>query len=101
MCDENVVGDSSGKPVHIDWQAFGLNEEIEKIVKFYQFQFGQPPATSSDTQSYTWTFKGESNVLKYSVETPSADGPWSGCAKQPASFKAVVFISNALWVKGR
>lgn len=101
MCDEHVVGESSGKPVHIDWQAFGLNEEIEKIVQFYQSLFGHPPAINSDAQNYNWTFKGEYNELKYSVANPSAGGPWSGCAKQPASFKAVVIISNALWVKGR
>lgn len=101
MCDEHVVGEASGKPVHIDWQAFGLNEETNKTVQFYQSQFGQPPATSSDAQSYTWTFKGEYNELQYSVRTPSADWPWSGCVTQPAKFKAVILISNAIWAKGR
>jgi hypothetical protein len=101
MCDEHVIGEASGKPVHIDWQAFGLNEETGKSVQFYQSQFGQPPATSSDAQSFTWTFEGEYNELQYSVKTPTADGPWSGCAKQPTNFKAVVLISNAIWVNGR
>ncbi|WP_143068027.1 hypothetical protein [Duganella sp. CF517] len=31
MCDEHVVGEASGKPVHIDWQAFGLNERKAKL----------------------------------------------------------------------
>jgi len=101
MCDEHVVGEASGKPVHIDWQAFGLNEEIDKAIQFYQSQFRQPPTSNSDAQSYTWTFKGEYNELQYSVKTPSATGPWSGCSKQPTNFKAVVLISNAIWVNGR
>ena len=100
MCGEHVVGESSGKPVHIDWQAFGLNEGTGKIVQFYQSQFGVAPATDSDAQGYTWTFKSEFSELQYSVKTPSAAGPWSGCSKQPANFKAVVLISNAIWVKG-
>lgn len=101
MCGEHVVGEASGKPVHIDWQAFGLNEEAEGTVQFYQSQFGRPPATNSDGQSYTWTIKGEYNELQYSVKTPRAGGPWSGCAKQPTDFKAIVLISNAIWVNGR
>lgn len=101
MCDEHVVGEASGKPVHIDWQAFGLGEDAGRTVRFYQSLFGQPPVANSDAQSYTWTFKGEFNELKYSVETQKVDGPWSGCAKQPTNFKTIVLISNAIWVKGR
>lgn len=101
ICDEHVIGDASGKPVHIDWQAFGLNEEAGKTVQFYQSLFGEPPAISSDAQSYTWAFKDGFNELKYSVKTPTADGPWSGCTKQPTHFKTIVLISNAIMVKGR
>jgi hypothetical protein len=101
ICDEHVVGEASGKPVHIDWQAYGLNDETGKTVQFYQSQFGHPPVTDADGQSHTWTFKSEYHELQYSVKTSSAAGPWSGCVKQPASFKSVVLISNAIWVKGR
>ena len=97
ICDEHVIGEASGKAVHIDWQAFGLSEDASETVQFYQSKFGQAPAAHSDGQSYTWTFKGEYNELQYSVKTPSAGGPWSGCAKQPTDFKAVVLISNAIW----
>jgi hypothetical protein len=101
ICDEHVVGESSGEPVHIDWQAFGLDEGTGEIVQFYQSQFGVPPTSKNEAQGYTWTFKGEFSELQYSVKTSSAAGPWSGCSNQPANFKAVVLISNAIWVKGR
>lgn len=100
MCDEHVVGQSSGKPVHIDWQAFGLNEEPDKTKEFYQAQFGRSPDLD-DAQSSTWTFKGEQNELRYSVKTRSASGPWSGCSRQPTEFKAIILISNLIWAKGR
>lgn len=99
LCSEHVVGESSGKPMHIDWQAFGLDDEMEKTVQFYQSLFGQPPATEGDGQSYIWTFKGEYNELHYAVKTPTADGPWSQCPKH-ADFKSVILISNAIWVRG-
>ena len=100
MCDEHVVGEASGKPLHIDWQAFGSNDGVGKIVQFYQSQFRRPPVLESNGQRYTWTFKGEDSELKYSVETPSAVGP-SGCAIPPINFKVVVLISNAIGRKGR
>ena len=96
MCSEHIAGEASGKPVHIVWQAFGLDEEISKTVQFYQAQFRQPPAIA-DAQSYTWIFNGEHDELHYSVEIPSAAGPWSGCKIQPANFKAIILISNAIW----
>ncbi|MYM97822.1 hypothetical protein [Duganella vulcania] len=101
ICDDHVVGESSGKPMHIDWQAFGLDEGTDKTVQFYQSQFGVAPATDNDAQGYTWIFKSEYSELQYSVKTPSAAGPWSGCSKPPAHFKAIVLISNAIRVKGR
>ncbi|WP_256080449.1 hypothetical protein [Massilia sp. YIM B04103] len=101
MCDEHVVGEASGKPVHIDWQAFGFDEGTDKVVQFYQSQFGLSPVKGSDAQGYTWTFKGEYNELQYAVQSPSATGPWSGCSIQPTAFQAVILISNAIWIKGR
>ena len=101
ICDEHVVGEASGKPMHIDWQAYGLHEETEKVMQFYQSQFGRPSASDKGGQSSTWTFKGEYNELQYSVKAASADGPWVKCAKQPTGYKAVVFISNAIWKYGR
>ena len=96
ICEEHIVGEASSKPVHIDWQAFGLRAETGKIAQFYQTQFGRPSVTNDDAQNHTWTFKGEYNELKYSVRAASDDGPWSGCAKQLGSFKAVVLISNKI-----
>ncbi|UMR29123.1 hypothetical protein MJ904_18755 [Massilia sp. MB5] len=101
MCDEHVVGEASGKPLHIDWQAFGANGGAGEIVQFYQSQFRRPPVLESDGQSYTWTIKGENNELKYSVKAPSAAGPWAGCTIPPFNLKAVVLISNAIGTKGR
>jgi hypothetical protein len=101
MCGEHIIGQSPDKPVHISWQAFGLHDETVKTVQFYQTQFGRPPAPVTSAQSYTWKFTGEQNELHYSVQTPSTDGPWSGCAIKPANFKTVILISNATFVKGR
>lgn len=52
MCGEHVVGDARGRSMHIDWQAFGLNENIEKTAQFYEAQLGQPPARD-DAGRYT------------------------------------------------
>ncbi|MCC2956528.1 hypothetical protein LK542_12980 [Massilia sp. IC2-477] len=99
MCRQHVHG-ASDKPMHIDWQAFGLNEDRERIKHFYQAQFGQPP-TREDAQSYTWIFEGKQNELHYSVRTPSANGPWAACSIQATNFEVIVLISNASWPKGR
>lgn len=96
MCDEHLVGEASGKPLHIDWQAFGVNEGIGEVVQFYQSQFRRPPVLESDGQSYSWTIKGDDNVVRYSVKTPSAAVAWTGCSTPPTNFKAVVLISNAI-----
>jgi len=101
MCDEHVIGEPSGKPLHIDWQAFGVNEGVSEVVQFYQSQFRRPPVLESNGQSYTWTIKGEDNVLKYSVKPPSAAGPWTGCLMPPSNFRAVVLISKAIGATSR
>ena len=100
MCGEHVVGDASGKSMHIDWQAFGLNEDIENIAQFYQAQLGQPPARD-DAGRYTWGFKGVYSELIYSVQPSSTAGPWSGCSTQPSRFKTIVLISNGIWAQER
>lgn len=101
ICEEHIVGEASSKPVHIDWQAFGLRADAGEIAQFYHTQFGRPSAANDDAQNQTWRFKGEYNELQYSVRATSEDGPWSGCAKQLGSFKSVLLISNAIWEKGR
>jgi hypothetical protein len=93
MCGQHVVG----KSMHIDWQAFGLNEDIDKTRQFYQAQFGQPPARD-DAQGYAWTFKHTNSELIYSVQYSSTAGPWSNCSAQPFKFKTIVLISNGIWV---
>jgi len=98
MCGEHVIGDASGKSMHIEWQAFGLNEDSEKTAQFYQAQFGQPPARD-DAGRYSWRFKGEYSELIYSVQLSSSAGPWSGCSNRPSRFKAIVLISNGIWAK--
>lgn len=84
--------------MHIDWQAFGLKDDIDKIAQFYQAQFGQPPARD-ETGRYTWRFKGMYSELVYSLHPSSAIGPWSGCSSQPSDFKNIVLISNATSAK--
>lgn len=98
ICGEHVVGDRAGKSMHIDWQAFGLHEDIDKTVQFYQAQFGQPPARD-DVARYTWRFKAEYNELIYSVQPSSSTGPWSRCLNELSKFKTIVLISNGIWKK--
>ena len=88
MCGEHVAGDASGKSIHIDWQAFGLNEDIETAARFYEAQFGQPPARD-DAGRYTWTFRDVYSELIYSVQLSSTPGPWSGCSTEPSQFNAI------------
>jgi hypothetical protein len=101
ICHENIDGEASGKPVHIDWQAFGLIEKPEKTVEFYLARFHRPPVFDSAAQSYTWTLKSEYGEIHYSVNVPSAAGPWSGCSIKTTKFRSVVFISNATSANGR
>lgn len=96
MCEEHVVAEASGKPVHIGWQAYGLNSGTEKAAQFYASQFALPPTQGHDAHSYTWTFKGKYSELRYSVQSPSVAGPWSGCAIQPSGFQSIILISNAI-----
>jgi hypothetical protein len=98
MCAEHVNGDASGKSMHIMWQAFGLNETIDKTAQFYQAKFGQPPSRD-DAGRYIWKFKDVYSELIYSVQPSLSAGPWSGCSNQPSKFKTVVLISNGTWAK--
>lgn len=98
MCGERVIGDASSKSMHIDWQAFGLNEDIDKTAQFYQAQFGQLPSRDAAGR-YIWRFKSEYSELIYSVQLSSSAGPWSGCSNQPSRFKTIVLVSNGIWAK--
>ncbi|UVW29556.1 hypothetical protein [Massilia sp. H6] len=96
MCGEHVVGDASAKPIHIDWQAFGLHEDMDKVAQFYQVQFGQPTARD-DIGRYTWRSKGAHSELIYAVQPSSTAGPWSGCSTDSSRFKTIVLISKGIW----
>jgi len=94
MCKGRVYGDAQTS-MHINWEAYGLNEGINKTTQFYQAQFGQVP-TREDAGRYTWKFKGEYGELIYSVQLSSSAGPWSECSNQPSKFKTIVLISNGI-----
>jgi hypothetical protein len=98
MCGERVYGDASGKSMHVNWQAFGLIEDIDKTAQFYQAQFGQPPVRDNAGR-YIWRFKSVYSELIYSVQPSSSAGPWSGCSTLPSRFKTIVLISNGIWAK--
>jgi len=98
ICKEHVNGGASGKSMHIVWQAFGLNEDIDKTAQFYQAQFGQPPVRD-DIGRNVWRFKGEYSELIYSLQLSTSTGPWSGCSDKPINFKTILMISNGFWRK--
>jgi hypothetical protein len=98
VCKERVYGDAAHRSIHINWEAYGLNEDTDKTAHFYQAQFGHPPAEDEGGR-YTWRFKGEYSELIYSVQPSSSEGPWSACSNQPRKFKTTVLISNRIWTK--
>ncbi len=98
MYAQHVVGDASGNAMHIEWQAFGFNDDIDNIVQFYQEQFSQPPARE-DTGRYVWRFKKALGELVYSLQPSLAAGPWSKCSLRPPGFENILLISNATSAK--
>jgi hypothetical protein len=95
MCGERVIGNASSKSIEIDWQAFGLNEDIDKTAQFYRAQFGQLPSRDAAGR-YIWRFKNDYSERIYSVQLSSSAGPWSGCSNQPSRFKTIVLVSNGI-----